>query len=135
MCHYGCQRFAQLILLLRTIVSTPTRILAHKSFEQQPGIFKFCKKYPGFFNAFCRRNIITMMTEIYMDSKGFIQGVFRCASISSTYPCLSVRPSVGPSVRPSHFRISNLSASLVALREKLKRDDPNYFVNFGSGCF
>ena len=55
--------------------------------------------------------------------------VFRCASISSTYPCLSVRPLVGW----SHFRISNLSASLVALREKLKREDPNYFSILGLG--
>ena len=42
---------------------------------------------------------------------------------------------VSLSVRWSHFQISNLSASLVALREKLMREDPNYFVNFGSGCF
>ena len=27
-----------------------------------------------------------------------------------------------------HFRISNQLASLVALREKLKREDPNYFL-------
>ena len=57
--------------------------------------------------------------------------IFRCASISTTYPCLSVRWSV----RWSHFRISNLSASLVALREKLKREDPNYFSILGLGVF
>ena len=44
-------------------------------------------------------------------------------------------PSVRRSVRPSHFRISNLSASLLALRERLKREDPNIFFSFGSGCF
>ena len=38
-----------------------------------------------------------------------------------------------PSVRWSHFRISNLSAFLVALREKLKREDPNYFSILGLG--
>ena len=47
-------------------------------------------------------------------------------SLAPTHVCLSV----GPLVRRSHFRISNLSASLVALREKLKRDDPNYFFQF-----
>ena len=47
-------------------------------------------------------------------------------SLAPTHVCLSV----GPSVRPSHFRISILSASLVALREKLKREDPNYFFQF-----
>ena len=57
--------------------------------------------------------------------------IFRCASISTTYPCLSVRWSV----RWSHFRISNLSASLVALREKLKREDTNYFSILGLGVF
>ena len=46
--------------------------LAHKSFEQQPGIFKFCKKYPGFFNAFCQKKDNHNMTDIYMNSKGFI---------------------------------------------------------------
>ena len=57
--------------------------------------------------------------------------VFRCASISSIYTCLSVSPSVGP----WYFRISNLSASLVALHEKLKREDPNYFSILGLGVF
>ena len=57
--------------------------------------------------------------------------IFRHARVSSTYPCQSVRPSVRPSVRWSHFRISNLSASLVALREKLKKADPNYFSILG----
>ena len=46
--------------------------------------------------------------------------IFRCASISCTYPCQS-------SVRWWYFWISGLSASLVALREKLKKADPNYF--------
>ena len=41
------------------------------------------------------------------------------ASLAPTHLC--------PSVGPSHFRISNLSASLVVLRENLKREDPNYF--------
>ena len=53
------------------------------------------------------------------------------ASLAPTQVSLSVRPSV----RRSHFRISNLSASLVAFREKLKREDPNYFFNIVSGCF
>ena len=53
------------------------------------------------------------------------------ASLAPTQVSLSVRPSVGP----SHFRISNLSASLVALREKLKREDPNYFSILGLGVF
>ena len=57
--------------------------------------------------------------------------LFRHARVSSTYPCLSVRWSV----RPSHFRITNLSASLVALREKLKREDPNYFCVFTESVF
>ena len=58
---------------------------------------------------------------------------FRHARVSSTYPCMSVRPSVGR----WYFRLSNRSASLVALREKLKREDPIIFslFNFGSGCF
>ena len=38
---------------------------------------------------------------------------------------------VSPSVGWSHFRISILSASLVALREKLKKADPNYFSILG----
>ena len=58
--------------------------------------------------------------------------VFRHARVSSTYPS---KMSVRPSVRPSHFRISNLSASLVALREKLKREDPNYFCVFSESVF
>ena len=65
-----------------------------------------------------------------MNKIGFVQHVplklkeiFRHARVSSTYPCQSVRW--------SHFRISNLSASLVALREKLKREDPNYFSILG----
>ena len=45
------------------------------------------------------------------------------ASLAPTHLC--------PSVGPSHFRISNLSASLVVLREKLKREDPNYFSILG----
>ena len=40
-------------------------------------------------------------------------------SLAPTHVCLSVRK--------SYFRISILSVSLVALREKLKREDPNYF--------
>ena len=56
---------------------------------------------------------------------------FRHARVFSTYPC----PSVRWSVRPSHFWISNLSASLVALREKLKREDPNYFCVFSESVF
>ena len=60
-----------------------------------------------------------------------VWGIFRHARVSSTYPCQSV----GPLVRPSHFRISNLSASLVALREKLKREDPNYFCVFSESVF
>ena len=40
-------------------------------------------------------------------------------------------------VRPSVtlFLISILSVSLVALREKLKRDDPNYFSILGMGIW
>ena len=39
--------------------------------------------------------------------------ILRHASVSSTYPCqMFVGPSVRPSVRPSHFRISILSAFL-----------------------
>ena len=53
--------------------------------------------------------------------------IFRHARVSSTYPCQSVRW--------SHFRISNLSASLVALGEKLKREDPNYFCVFSESVF
>ena len=56
--------------------------------------------------------------------------IFRHARVSCTSPCQSVCPLVRPSVRWSHFRISTLSASLVALREKLKREDPNYFCVF-----
>ena len=55
------------------------------------------------------------------------------ASLAPTHVCLSVRWSVRPLVRPSHFRISNLSASLVALREKLKKVDPNYLSILGLG--
>ena len=58
-----------------------------------------------------------------------VHRIFRHARVSSTYPCLSVRWLVGW----SHFWISNLPASLVALCEKLKREDHNFF-NFGSGC-
>ena len=47
------------------------------------------------------------------------------ASLAPTH----VRVSVGP----LHFRISILSASLVALREILKREDPNYFSILGLG--
>ena len=42
---------------------------------------------------------------------------------------MSVRPSV------TLFLISILSVSLVALREKLKRDDPNYFSILGMGIW
>ena len=44
-------------------------------------------------------------------------------SLAPTHVCLSVHPSVSP----SYSRISILQASLVTLREKLKREDPNYF--------
>lgn len=44
-------------------------------------------------------------------------------SLAPTHVCLSVGP--------SHFRISILSASLVALREKLKKADPNFFSILG----
>ena len=40
---------------------------------------------------------------------------------------------VSPSVGKSYFRISILLASLVALCEKLKREDPNYFSILGLG--
>ena len=40
-----------------------------------------------------------------------------------------VRPSVGR----SHFRVSILSPSLVALCEKMKKADPNYFYILGLG--
>ena len=43
------------------------------------------------------------------------------ASLAPTHVCLSV----GPLVRWSYFQISILSASLVALSEKLKNADPN----------
>ena len=46
-------------------------------------------------------------------------------SLAPTHVCLSVGK--------SYFRISILSASLVALREKLKREDPNYFSILGLG--
>ena len=36
-------------------------------------------------------------------------------------------------IGPSHFRISILSASLVALRKKLKKTDPNIFSILGLG--
>ena len=49
--------------------------------------------------------------------------IFRHASVSSTYLCQSVRPSVGW----WYFWISILSGSLIALREKLRKADPNYF--------
>ena len=52
------------------------------------------------------------------------------ASLEPTHVSPFVRPLVHQSVGPSHFRISLLSASLVALREKVKKADPN---NFGSG--
>ena len=44
---------------------------------------------------------------------------FRHARVSSTSPCMSVRPSVRHSCE--------FPVSLIALREKLKREDPNYF--------
>ena len=47
------------------------------------------------------------------------------ASLAPTHLC--------PSVRWWYFWISILSVSLVALREKLKRDDPNYFSILGLG--
>ena len=55
------------------------------------------------------------------------QFVFRCGSISSTYPCLSVGW--------WYFRIPILSAFLIALREKLKKADPKYFSILGRGVF
>ena len=67
--------------------------------------------------------------QLFKHTHSFGTDIFRCASISSTYPCMSVRPSV----RKSYFRISILSVSLVALREKLKREDPNYFSILGLG--
>ena len=47
------------------------------------------------------------------------------ASLAPTHVCLSVGR--------SHFRISNLSASLVALRKKLKTENPNYLSILGLG--
>ena len=60
----------------------------------------------------------------------YVNVFFRCASISSTYPCQSqsVRPLVGHT-----FGVSILSPSLVALCEKLKKADPNYFYILGLG--
>ena len=57
--------------------------------------------------------------------------IFRHADVSSTYPCMSVRWLVGR----WYFRIFSLSASLVSLREKLKREDPNYFCVFSECVF
>ena len=57
------------------------------------------------------------------------QFVFKYASISSTYPCHSVRKFEAP----SHFKISIPPASVVALREKLKKSDPNYLSILGLG--
>ena len=55
-------------------------------------------------------------------------------SLAPTHVCLSVRPLVRWSVRDT-FEFSIISASLVALREKLKREDPNYFCVFSESVF
>ena len=49
--------------------------------------------------------------------------IFRHARVSSTYPCQSVGHTFG------------FPASLVALREKLKRENPNYFCVFSESAF
>ena len=72
-----------------------------------------------------RKTYITPFSAYTYIHKLTFESFFRCASISSTYPCQSVRW--------SHFRISNLSASLDALCEKLKREDPIYFSIWGLG--
>ena len=48
-------------------------------------------------------------------------------SLAPTHVCLSVGW--------SHFRISSLPEFPVALREKLKREDPNYFCVFSESVF
>ena len=73
----------------------------------------------------CFPSLIAGKGDFSLPGTIIFQSIFRCASISSTYPCMSVGK--------SYFWISILSASLVALREKLKREDPNYFSILGLG--
>ena len=73
------------------------------------------------------RTVNLMLKKIFTPRiPGTTRHIFRHARVSSTYPSKM-------SVRKSYFRISILSVSLVALREKLKREDPNYFSILGLG--
>ena len=56
--------------------------------------------------------------------------IFRCASISSTYPCQSVRRSVRPSVTLSDFQSVSVSGRPTW---KVEERGPQLFFNFGSG--
>ena len=56
-----------------------------------------------------------------------LHGIFRHASVSSTYPCKLVGPSVRWLVRPSHFPISNLWSVTVDQIKKFKKQSPSIF--------
>ena len=90
-------------------------IFVESVFSMMVGFFD---RAANIYSLFLKR---VLLNSVFLDAQ---------ASLAPTH----VRcPSVRRSVRPSHFRISNLSASLVALREKLKREDPNYFSILGLG--
>ena len=87
------------------------------------------KTFKGISSPFSQPGLIwTICCALSLGIISF-QLIFRHARVSSTYPCMSVRPLVTLS------DLSNRSASLVALREKLKREDPNYFCVFYESVF
>ena len=102
------------------------------------GAGKYCSKTCSESQLSCMKHTIYYMIESLniLSKASMSKATYRVfldaqASLAPTHIRVSVRPSVGL----LHFRISNLSASLVALREKLKREDPNYFLNFLSPNF
>ena len=77
-------------------------------------------------NAYVHSLSYSIRGDYHMLTERSKRAIFRHARVSSTYPSKM-------SVRKSYFRISILSVSLVALREKLKIEDPNYFSILGLG--
>ena len=72
---------------------------------------------------FCGSSYGKYMFMKMVHSPAKIIGIFVFWDAQASLAPTHVRPSVGP----WHFRNSNLSESLVALREKLKREDLKYF--------
>ena len=102
LCKYRpCFYLSQRIVLIKSWKEHFfTYMESQPCFNLQNSLFVICNQFTGCFSMHGKLKWI-MLKNISKETfaKKTWNGLFRCASISSTYPCQSVRPSVRPSVR------------------------------------